>query len=138
MWALPAIRWKKADKQNVDQLDFSTKAQKWQVQAGLEYFAAVYWHIHAPGIDYDIWKPNFENLQQKTVKFWAPLTLKQPPVTVLRIPENFKLYHTYCSALLIACPCVIKISRDMVTNKWPTFYGCLSGKCFRSLHTHRE
>lgn len=42
MWALPAIRWKRADKQNVDKLDFSTEAQKWQVQAGPEYFVAVY------------------------------------------------------------------------------------------------
>jgi len=64
--------------------------------------------------------------------------VKQPPVTVLRIPEHFKLYHTFCSAILIACLWVIKISRDMVTNKRPTLCGCLSGTCFRSLHTHRE
>jgi len=64
--------------------------------------------------------------------------VKQTPVTVFRIPQHFKLYHTFCNALLIACPWVIKISRDMVTNKRPALYGCLSGTCFRSLHTHRE
>jgi hypothetical protein len=42
MWELLTIRWKTADKQNVDELDFSRKAQKWQVQAGPEYFVAVY------------------------------------------------------------------------------------------------
>jgi len=41
MWALPPIRWKTADKQNVDELDFSRKAQNWQVQADPEYFVAV-------------------------------------------------------------------------------------------------
>jgi len=42
MGALSTIRWKTADKQNVEQLDFSRAAQKWQVQAGPEYFVAVY------------------------------------------------------------------------------------------------
>ena len=42
VWALQTIRWKMADKQNVDELDFSRKAQKWQVQACPEYFVALY------------------------------------------------------------------------------------------------
>jgi hypothetical protein len=41
MWALPKIRWKTADKQNANELDFSRKVQNWQVQAFPEYFVAV-------------------------------------------------------------------------------------------------
>jgi len=34
--------WKTTGTENVNELDFSRKAQKWQVQAGPEYFVAVY------------------------------------------------------------------------------------------------
>lgn len=106
MWALPTIRWKTVAKQNVVELQFSRKAQKRQVQACPGYFVAVDWHKHAPGIDYDIWKPNFETptFATKDCEVLNATYVKQPPVTVLRIPEHFKLYQSSCSALLIACP----------------------------------
>ena len=137
MWALPTIRWKTADKENVNELDFSRKSQKWQVHAGPEYSVAV-WYKHAPDIDYDIWKPKFETptFATKEREVLNATYVKQPPVTVFRISEHFKLYHTFCSALLIACPWVIKISRDMVTNKRPTLRGCLSGTFSFTPHTH--
>jgi len=96
MGALSTIRWKTADKQNVEQLDFSRAAQKWQVQAGPEYFVTVYWQKHAPGIDYDIWKPSFETptFATKYCEVLNATYVKQPPVTVLRILEHFKLYYT--------------------------------------------